>query len=457
MPRLRFRTWYVLAILGTVILAAQLTRGLGALEMQARPDLAAVRAAANPMIRGSAHWDDAAWQRSMNTRLGRLHLDAVITSGTGRVVYRHDTGLVSRSPSAAYTIVTSRGLPIGTVSIYGGSASASGDTSNFILATEVLLVIVIVLLLFGGWFVGGAVRRPLAVMSKAAHRIADGYLDVQIPASKVREIAEVGTAFAEMADRLRAARERQAALEQERAFLITAIAHDLRTPLFALRSRLEGLERGLATTPEKASTYIRVAREKADALERLIADMFAYTRLEYLEQSLQEEDVEIGLLLGEAVEGIRPHAEAKGVTVTIDGAEQPIVVRGDAHLLARAVGNLLDNALRYTPDGGHVGLRWRGKGDRLVFEVSDSGPGIALDDLPLLFEPLYRVDTSRNTQTGGVGLGLTIAQRIVRAHGGELTAANRPTGGAVFTGTLPMAGGISQPAAALTHMRREHG
>lgn len=452
MPRLRFRTWYVLVLLATVLLVTELDRLLAHGTIRQRTDTTAVRTAASTVTRGSTHWRDPAWQRSTTALLGTLHVDAVITSGAGQIVYRHDTGLVSRSPGATYTVVTSRGLPIGTVSLYGRMTGPSDTLVNLLLAAEGLLILA--LLLGGGWFVGRAVLRPLAMMSRAAHRIADGDLDVQIPRSHVHEVTEVGAAFMDMASRLRAARERQAAMEQERTLLITAIAHDLRTPLFTLRSRLEGLERGLATTPEKAATYIRVARERADALERLIADLFAYTRLEYLEQSIQQEDVDVGWLLGQALESARPQAEAKRVALTLVGDQQPVCVRGDAHLLARAVGNLLDNAVRHTPDGGQIELRWRAKDDHLVFEVADSGPGIDPDALPHLFEPLYRADPSRNTQTGGVGLGLTIAQRIIRAHRGTLSVANRPSGGAVFTGTLPIADRTSPPAAALTDARR---
>jgi signal transduction histidine kinase len=271
-----------------------------------------------------------------------------------------------------------------------------------------------------------------------------------MPTSRITEIAQVAAAFTAMGDGPRAARERQAALEQERTLFVSAIAHDLRTPLFALRSYLEGLEKGVATTPEKVATYLRVAREKADALERLIADLFAYTRLEYLEQTIQAEAVDLGRLLSMAMEGVRPQAEAKGVSVTLNGPAEPIVTRGDVHLLTRAVANLLDNALRYTPDGGNIQVRWRCAGTSLVFTVADTGPGIAADDLPHLFTPLYRGETSRNRQTGGAGLGLTIARRILQAHGGDLTAANRSGGGAVFTGTLPVQHPAPPPADVVT-------
>jgi signal transduction histidine kinase len=438
MRTLRFRAWYVLVLLGTVLVVAQLTRMLASVETSPQRDTTAVRAAATAIIGGSASWSDPAWQRAMDGRLDALRVDAVITSDAGQVVYRHGTGLITRSPSSTDTVVAADGRTIGSVAFYGRTTGASRTLGSLIQVAEALLVLL--LLVGGGWFVGRTILRPLAIMSQAAPRIAAGDLDIQIPASRVREVAAVGAAFAEMADGLRAARERQATLEQERTLFIAAIAHDLRTPLFALRARLEGLERGVAATPEQAVAYIRVAREKADSLERLIADLFAYTRLEYLEQSLQETDVDIDLLMGEALEGVRAHAEAKGVMLRSDGSEAVRSLRGDPHLLARAIGNLLDNAVRFTPPGGRIALRWRRRDDRLIFEVADTGPGIAPSDLPHLFEPLYRGDISRNTRTGGVGLGLTIARRIVRAHGGDLTITNRPHGGAVFRGTIPVAG-----------------
>jgi signal transduction histidine kinase len=141
--------------------------------------------------------------------------------------------------------------------------------------------------------------------------------------------------------------------------------------------------------------------------------------------------------LRHALAGARAQAQANGITLELDGSRAACRAVGDAHLLERAVENLLGNALRYTPAGGTIGVGWHQEGDRIVFTVADTGPGIAPQDLPHLFEPLYRGESSRNRQTGGAGLGLAIARRALRAHGGDLVAANRPGGGAEFTGWLP--------------------
>jgi len=291
------------------------------------------------------------------------------------------------------------------------------------------------------WFLDRAVLKPLAATSRAADRVAVGDHQIVLPDSRVREVAHVNSAFTRMSAALNASLLQQSGLEQERRLFLGAIVHDLRTPLFSLRGYLEGMETGVTDTPEKREHYIAVAKEKADALERLISDLFDYTRLEYLDLVPTREPLDLGALLRHIAEGMRPQAEAKSVELALDGPAAPTVIDGDAHLLTRAVENLLDNALRHTPAGGEIRLGWRREARRAVFSVADTGPGIAPKDLPHLFTALYRGEISRNRRTGGAGLGLTIAQRILAAHGGDLTAENQPTGGARFTGSIADASG----------------
>jgi signal transduction histidine kinase len=259
-----------------------------------------------------------------------------------------------------------------------------------------------------------------------------------VPDSRVREVAEVGAAFGTMGAALRDSLRRQAAIEQERRLFIGAVVHDLRTPLFSLRGYLEGLSAGVADTPEKRARYVAVAEEKAAALERLVADLFDYTRLEYLEQAPRTQPLDLVALLRRAVEGMRPRAEARGLALRLCAA-MPCPIDADSHLLTRAIENLLDNAVRYTPSGGSVRVSCAEGAEGVAFSVADTGPGIPIADLPHLFTPLYRGESSRNRRTGGAGLGLTIARRIIRAHGGDLRACNGDEGGAIFTASLPAA------------------
>lgn len=325
---------------------------------------------------------------------------------------------------------------------YNVLRAASQDTYRLSPNQETLAVVLIPLVTLilvmatAAWLTGRTVLHPLSQMRTAARQIADGDLDVTLPAPQLYEVAEVANAFDAMSAALRTSIERQAGAEQQRSLLINAVAHDLRSPIYSLRGHLQGLERGIADTPEAVLRYIQICQQQADALERLVADLFAYTRMEYLEESAAREPVELGDLLSQSVEYVRPQAEAKGIVLDICPAFEVCPLQGDAHLLARAISNLLDNALRHTPTGGRVCVHWKRTARGCSFAVEDTGPGFHPEDLPHVFEPLYRGDSSRNRATGGAGLGLAIARRIIRAHGGNLAAANASTGGAIVTATF---------------------
>lgn len=437
MKMLGIRRWMIVGVLGLLVLTGLLWHVTSALDQwllqslvqqQTQQDVA-LDAALREVVRSPARWHDPAWQRTLRGRLDTLGVGVVILDPSGAEILRTGQVRPSVHPNRQVLVAVVEGeQQAGTVELF------VLERSGGLWPVPALLALVLAIL-FIGRQIGRYVVRPLEAMGVAARRIAGGNLDFELPESRVREVAEVRAAFLAMADGLRESIERQAELEEERRFFISAIAHDLRTPLFSLPGYLEGLDRGLATTPEKAAQYVGVCREKAEQLERLVTDLFAYTRAEYLEQTLRCERLALGPLLERVVEGLQPRAQARSVEIVRAGADD-ICIEADPHLLERAVENLLDNALRHTPPEGTVEVTWRAEPDRVVFRVADSGPGIAARDLPHLFDPLYRGDAARNLATGGAGLGLTIARRILRAHGGDLVAANRAGGGAEFTGWL---------------------
>ncbi|MGI8688962.1 MAG: ATP-binding protein [Thermomicrobiales bacterium] len=419
-------------------------------SQQTQQQDAALGAAQREIAENAARWRDPQWQASIRDTLSTLNAGVVIRDPSGGEVFsaghvgaRNHQGWWSGAHPSQQTMVVEGGQTQGTVELF----APQHDDGLARAAATIALVLAI---LNAGWQMRRSVVKPLEAMGQAARRIAGGNLDFALPESRVKEIAAVRAAFQAMGDGLRELIGRQAALEEERRFFVGAIAHDLRTPLFTLRGSLVGLEQGLATSPEKTARYVAVCRQKADQLDRLVDDLFAYTKAEYLEQTLRREQMALGPLLDRAVDDLRPRARAKGVTVERDGPDDCPTLAGDAHLIERAVENLLDNALRHTPPGGSIAVRCQRGADRLIFTVADTGPGIAASDLPHLFEPLYRGEASRNRETGGAGLGLAIARRILRAHGGDLTAANEATGGAAFTGWLP----FSSPLAPLVRSHR---
>ena len=259
------------------------------------------------------------------------------------------------------------------------------------------------------------VLRPLATLAAGAEQIAGGELAIAPVDTRAREVAQVGDALSGMASALERALGTATAAERERRFLLTAIAHDLRTPLFTLRGSLEAIERGIGD--ERSLTR---AQDKAAHLDRLVGDLFAFSRAEYAREEHAGEPVELTAIARRAAETVEPGA--KRLDVVTNG---PMALDGDPVALQRVLTNLLDNALRHADS--RVELRVSGR----RVDVSDDGPGFAAEDLPHVFEPLYRGDKARGG--GGAGLGLAIARRLVRAHGGEVEAANLPAGGARVT------------------------
>lgn len=458
MRMLSIRQWMIVGTLMFLGLAALFYHFADTLDQrllhlsphQSTEQTAALDTAERAITANPASWHDAAWQDAARQTLDTLGIGAVIRDPSGTEIFR--TGNVTPSWHVSrQEVVVEGGQQRGTVSL-----SAPFRPNPFAGVAAGLAVLFA--LLFVRWQMGQYVVRPLEAMGRAARRIAGGDLDFSIPPSRVREVASVRDAFESMGAGLRDSITRQAELEEERRFFVGAIAHDLRTPLFALRGSLVGLEQGLADSPEKAAWYIAVCRQKADQLDRLVNDLFTYTKAEYLEQALHRERLEFGALLTRVADDARPRATAAAITIMLMGPHTGCTVEGDAHLLERAAENLLDNALRHTPAGGTVTVRWGPEGGgadeadkadgigvsrsfrpSATFTVADTGPGIGERDLPHLFEPLYRAEESRNQETGGAGLGLTIARRILRAHGGDLSAANGPSGGAEFHGWLPLA------------------
>jgi signal transduction histidine kinase len=300
--------------------------------------------------------------------------------------------------------------------------SAAARWAITIGAAAAALVAALAVIVF---FLRRWVLAPLAGLAADADRIAGGELDVTPRPTRAREVAQVGDAMQGMAGALGEALDASAAAERDRRFLVTAIAHDLRTPLFMLRGSLEALDRGLGDD----GRYLGLAQERATHLDRLVTDLFAFSRLEYAHDSEGWADVDVAALAREVAEAL---SGMHDVRVTAGGADRA-VVRGDAQALQRVLTNLLDNAMRHGRE--RVDVTTAHVNGTVVVEVVDDGPGFDEADLPHVFEPLFRGDRARSGSHAG--LGLAIARRLARAHGGDVDAANAAGGGARLTVRLP--------------------
>ena len=227
----------------------------------------------------------------------------------------------------------------------------------------------------------------------------------------------------------------QEAMARQERFAVSA-SHELRTPLTVLRGSLEvALLR--ERTPAEYQAILRTAAAEAGHMGTLIGNLLALARAKSDRAVLALEPLDMREVAREAADGVRPLAERKGQTLEV-ALEGVLPTEGDRVKLRQALTNLLDNAVTYTPEGGTIRLTVRHKRGRAVIAVCDTGPGIAAQHLPHLFEPFYRADAASGGSNGHVGLGLALADWIVRAHGGRLSVESRVGVGTVFTLSLPL-------------------
>ncbi len=279
------------------------------------------------------------------------------------------------------------------------------------------------------WALSNRVLRPVHALTAAARQLAQGDLSVRVPESGDEELATLARAFNHMAQALQEAAE-------TRRRLMADIAHELRTPLAVQQAHLEALQDGIYDlTPENLVPVV----EQNRLLVRLVNDLRTLTLADTGQLSLERQPLDVRTWLPKVVEGFRAAAQQRGITLQVTVPESPAVVQADAARLEQILHNLLGNALRHTPPGGRVEVTATVDADAVRIQVRDTGPGLPPGEEERVFERFYRLDKSRTRASGGSGLGLSIARSLARAHGGDLTAANHPQGGAVFTLRLPRA------------------
>ncbi|MFD0551330.1 sensor histidine kinase [Streptomyces rectiviolaceus] len=223
------------------------------------------------------------------------------------------------------------------------------------------------------------------------------------------------------------------ALEDQRQAMVSDVAHELRTPLSNIRGWLEAAEDGVvATDPELVSSLL----EEALLLQHIVNDLQDLAAADAGTLRLHREPVHASDVVDQVAAAHQAGAEAAGVRLSATTLGDPCFT-ADPLRLRQAIGNLVSNAIRHTPQGGSVTIGCRATLDAVVVEVADTGTGIDPDDLPHVFDRFWRADKSRTRATGGSGLGLAIVRQLVEGHGGTVTARSTPGEGAVFTVRVP--------------------
>jgi two-component system sensor histidine kinase BaeS len=281
------------------------------------------------------------------------------------------------------------------------------------------------------WHVSARVVRPISDLAEVARGISEGDYETRVRVEGSDEVAVLGRAFNEMAASL-------ASAEERRRQLLSDVAHELRTPLATIDAYLEGLADGVV---EPSAETWQLLRSESRRLGRITEDLTKVSRAEERQLDLHLQRVGARELLVAAAGAAAPAYAAKDVAVHVSpGGGDDLHVRVDTDRLGEVLANLLVNALRHTPPGGAVTLTAEAADDNVLLSVTDTGDGLAPDDLERIFERFYRADPSRSRDQGGSGIGLAIARSLVEAHGGRLWAESPGKGqGARFLCRLPAA------------------
>ncbi|MCR5304119.1 MAG: HAMP domain-containing protein [Lachnospiraceae bacterium] len=336
----------------------------------------------------------------------------------------------------AYALIGTR-LAGESAVVPGSSVGKKMDMSAFLMfvnpytsqAFLVYLIVCLVLILFftalflTQWIHRG-VFEPVSDLNEAMSHIASGDLDYKLPVDpKDRtEIGELYLGYEDMRRRLKESADGQIEDERRQKELIGNITHDLKTPITAVKGYAMGIMEGVADTPDKVDRYVRTIYNKSDDMEKLINELTMYVEIDSNMVPYHFQTIDIDKFLSDCVEELRLDLEPEGIAPVYSGGVSAMVV-ADPEQLKRVFDNIVTNSVKYKSENKlTLNIRLLDEVDSVRVEIEDNGIGIDEKDLPHVFERLYRADASRSSATGGSGIGLSIAKKIVEDHGGYIWA-----------------------------------
>lgn len=289
-----------------------------------------------------------------------------------------------------------------------------------------LMISVLLILLFTAgmltvWIYQGIIN-PIHKLQLATENIKAGNLDFTVEADGKDEIGELCRNFEEMRFRLKESEEEKLAGEKENRVLISNISHDLKTPITAIKGYVEGIMDGVADTPQKQEKYIRTIYNKANEMDTLINELTLYAKIDTNRIPYNFSRINVADYFEDCVEEVGLDLEAKNIRLNyIDYADKDVLIIADPEQLRRVINNIISNSIKYLDkEQGFINIRIRDVGDFIQIEFEDNGKGIPAKDLPYIFDRFYRADASRNSSTGGSGIGLSIVKKIIEDHGGKI-------------------------------------
>lgn len=323
---------------------------------------------------------------------------------------------------------------IGTYAVESGK---EGSLISIFYEPDTVIILLYVLtgiLIFAAAFLvlQGRSMSYISKISTAMRNISDGDLNTTVEVVGDDEFADMAANLNRMVEEIRDLMDKERESERTKNELITNIAHDLRTPLTSIIGYLELLSNTAVIDPDMQRKYIDITYTKAKRLQKLIEDLFGFTKLNYGKISMRISKVDIVKLLSQLLEEFYPVFMERGLAYELQSNVPAKVIKADGNLLARLFDNLINNAIKYGTEGKKILVKVHGTDAIVTVSVTNYGYVIPKEELPLLFDKFYRVEQSRSVNTGGTGLGLAIAKNIVDMHGGTINVTS-DLKGTVFT------------------------
>ncbi len=288
----------------------------------------------------------------------------------------------------------------------------------------VILIVVLPIL----WIITRDITHPLKQLSVGVDHIKEGDLSFELHTRKKNEIGSVIKSFETMRQRLKISIDRQLKFEDNRKELITSISHDLKTPITSIKGHVEGIRDGVANTPEKLEKYLDIIYQKSNDMDQLIDDLFLFSKLDVNKLPFEMRAVPVQEFISEIIQEMAfdfsEDNEHINFKTTIN---EPIEISIDPMQMKRVIVNIIQNSMKYMDKSEKIiDVTLNDLNDRIQIIIADNGQGIDEDHLEFVFDRFYRVDESRNPETGGTGLGLAISKQIVDQHNGHIRAYSKP-------------------------------
>jgi signal transduction histidine kinase len=371
-----------------------------------------------------------------------LAVSGAITVAAGLLLIRLFDGRLGLTLLSRFVLVTLVGsaVLVANIVVLARLMFISTDHDlQVLLATVAFSTIIAVC--FTTWVASQTIAR-IANVNQGIRDLASGNLSMTMEVSGRDEVATLAGDVQALARRLTEARDERLALDSERRELTAAISHDLRTPLSTIRAMVDALEDGVVSEPVEMQRYFVTIRRDVERLNSMIDDLFDLAQIDAGAMRLRRQSITVHEVVSEVVDAMRARAERADVAIELSIRDELPAAMLDGDRLERAIANLLRNALEHTPAGGRIHVLVTGDEGHASVEISDTGEGIADEDLPNIWTRFYRAERSRaraGDASDGAGLGLAITKGIVELHGGQVRVQSRPGTGSVFTVVLPMA------------------